>query len=183
MHRMSAPARPRPQGHTSRSGHRQREPNGHMAGHPLREHRASSSPCRSWDLAARFTPKRQPPSEAEYRSAGSGDLWRRLAAGNSSRTPGLDPRVEIGYPPPAAATAARHADGIVGDRAVDRYGWSWPLPPAGTDPSLRREPSSSSPDRGPAGSWGHERLIGWRCLRALPLGSVREPAWPGHARR
>jgi len=28
---------------------------------------------------------------------------------------------------------------------------------------------------GPAGSWGHERLIGWRCPRALPLGSVRAP--------
>src|SRR6266542_1060650 len=43
----------------------------------------------------------------------------------------------------------------------------------------RREPPSSSQDRGPAGSWGHERLIGWRCLRALPLGSVRDLARPG----
>ncbi len=97
--------------------------------------------------------------------------------GNRPQRPSTDRRDLV------TATAARHADGIVGDRAVDRYGWSWPLPPAGTDPSLRREPSSSSPDRGPAGSWGHERLIGWRCLRALPLGSVREPAWPGHARQ
>ena len=29
------------------------------------------------------------------------------------------------------------------------------------------------PRPGPAGSRGHERLIGWRCPRALPLGSVR----------
>src|SRR6266581_1273362 len=29
------------------------------------------------------------------------------------------------------------------------------------DPSPRREPPSSSQDRGPAGCWGHEQLIDW----------------------
>lgn len=28
---------------------------------------------------------------------------------------------------------------------------------------------------GPAGSWGRERPVGWRCPRALPLGSARAP--------
>jgi hypothetical protein len=30
---------------------------------------------------------------------------------------------------------------------------------------------SSSQDRGPAGSWGHERPIGWRCRRAQLTGA------------
>ena len=47
--------------------------------------------------------------------------------------------------------------------------------PARHAPDPGREPPSSSQDRGPAGSWGHERLIGWRCLRALPLGSCVTP--------
>ena len=54
-----------------------------------------------------------------------------------------------------------------------RYGWSWPEPPAGATPSSTPGAASPGKDRGPAGGRGHERPIGWRCPRALPLGSAR----------
>ena len=120
------------------------------------------------------------------RSAGSGHHgWQRSRNGD----PYSRPWTRSIRGEPGAVTGRRHlrprcqrhAGGLRGSWRPSRYGWSWPLPPAGSDPLFRPEPSSSCQDRGPAGSWGHERLIGWRCLRALPLGSVREPAWPGRA--
>src|SRR5579859_5086917 len=68
----------------------------------------------------------------------------------------------------------RHAGHDAGFPVLWPAGWSWPEPPAGATP--HRWPSAElCPGPGPAGSWGHERPVGWRCLRALPLASVRAP--------
>ena len=105
----------------------------------------------------------------------------RPAAGIRARFTGADPWLESRNLLPAA----RHAgSGWVRARSRRcRYGWSWPLPAAGSTPHADGSLPSSGQDRGPAVSCGHERLIGWRCLGALPLGSVRDPARPGQRQR
>ena len=53
--------------------------------------------------------------------------------------------------------------GLRGSGGPSRYGWSWAEPPAGATP-LPAGARELSARPGPAGSWGHERPIGWRCL-------------------
>src|SRR5713101_775850 len=87
---------------------------------------------------------------------------------------GLDPLDETGASALAAATIARHAG-----RACRRSGARAGMGGRGLchpqdGPLTLTGAFELRPGPGPAGSWGHERLIGWRCPGALPLGSVRD---------
>src|SRR4029077_14919660 len=86
--------------------------------------------------------------------------------------PGVDPWLESRAPPPLSAP--RRAGSAASVTHLGRGGRG-PSRPREQTPCPERNCWSSSQDRGPAGSWGHERLLGWRCPRALPLGSVRDP--------
>ena len=157
-------------------------PNGHMSTSPLRapgaagaleKDRGTCSGVRG--LRMMSTGFHQDcKSLAEIVPSPAAGVPSAAGAGNPFRRPGdTIPPDEIRVPVPAgrnrkcvtrreasAGTAVRKVTVVV-DRATCR-----------SNPSPAPGAAEPSPRPGPAGSWGHERPIGWRCLRALPLGSA-----------
>jgi transposase-like protein len=113
------------------------EPNGHMAGHRYRRGASPSAEiagpaCQIHACAEQCT--RMPWRRSAGSGAHGGGGWCRVTRRHHLRP---DPTVKTWAPAPAATTAgrARHAGpgtGKPGRRC--RYGWSWPLPPAGWTP-------------------------------------------------
>ena len=133
-------------------------PNGHMAGHRFPGPERRSSYAKMAGSACRI--------RACLRSE-TGGIWLvRLVLGDLLvLTRGGDLPGEIQGPGTSRAhktisdTPGRFCDA---GRSC-RYQWSWPEPPAGVIPDQDRSRRARARP-GPAGSWGHERLIGWRCL-------------------
>ena len=143
------PARPRPQGHPRRRHHRQWQPNGHVSSHRYSDPGLGAfdqdsgaclpDPCLPCPLA-RLRPRR--------RSAGSGDRGGGSRCRvTRKRQRGVEPSVQIRaarrLPPPRWPCATRRA-GCGQSWRRDRYGWSWPVPPAGWTPHAdgsRRAPA------------------------------------------
>ena len=149
---------------------RRERPNGRVSRPPLGAPWGILIPLSRWrGLPARFMPVAILAGDALTKT---GRPWLvRLGAGD------LSPEIRV--PAPAASGPGDTPGRVLGCRRSSRYGWSWPEPPAGATPSSAPGAGEPWPGPGPAGSRGHERPIGWRCPRALPLGSARALHGPG----